>query len=543
MNQESETLEYDVVVVGAGPAGLSMAIRLLQLNASLRVCVLEKSAEIGGHVLSGAVIDPAGLDDLLPNWQEDPNAPACRFVHSDAASVLYGSGSITLPHYLIPNSFKNKGCVVLSLSELCRYLALKAEALGCDVLPGFSADQLLVSDQRVVGVLSGAFGLDERGAKTEAYVAPVRLLAKQLVLSEGCGGSLTRQLRENFPDCVKRKALPRYALGIKEIWQQDDRPDEELAIKPGQVEHFIGWPLVDKGLGGGGFAYGLAGGKLAVGLVIDLPNSDEHKFFDSVSLFEQFKNHPKLSKMLIGKPVSYGARCLYKGGFSAHDAGVYPGALLIGDSAGTLSAGRLKGVHTAMDSAICAAQVLADYCLACDKDLSDFDVGVFNQRLGAARKKSAFYTELKSLSHWPWLLSLLGGKLFSVVFKFAGLFTVLFEDEIHSRVLSTDKKCSEDTGQVLDRSSLLHLSNTDHRDNQPCHLQLNSELIAANKINSRNVFLEGLCPAGVYQNQNEQLVVSGQNCLHCKACELADPEQLLRWHCPEPGGGPNYRNM
>lgn len=543
---EQETMEFDVIIVGAGPSGLSAAIKLKQLaqasQKELSVCILEKGAQVGAHLLSGAVLEPTSLKELLPDtWK---NAPLDTPVSHDAFYCLTENKAFQL---FTPKPMRNEGNYIISLGELCIFLSGQAEALGCDIYPGFAAAELLFNDKnQVIGVVTGSVGIDKHGKETPHYQPGMRLIAKQTLLAEGCRGHLSQYLmnRYHLRDNVQPQT---YAIGLKEIWQV-----EEDQHHPGKVIHTVGWPL-DRNTYGGSFVYHLSRQRVALGFVIGLDY--KNPWLNPFAEFQRFKTHPLIrSTLLGGERISYGARALNEGGWQSLPKLTFPGGALIGDAAGFLNVPKIKGIHTSMQSGMLAAQ-------ACFEALT-------NETTSKEQIELTAYTQ-KVKDSW------LAKELYSVRnirpgFKYGlipGLINAAFETYIthgnspwtlsnhaDNKSLIPAEKAKKinypkpDGILTFDRLSSVYLSNTYHEENQPCHLKLKNPKLAID-VNWKKYASPEIryCPAGVYEiledEQGPRLQINAQNCIHCKTCDIKDPRQNIVWQAPEGGGGPNYSEM
>lgn len=540
---ERESMPFDVVIIGAGPAGLSAAIRLSQLaqaeSKELTICVLEKGAEIGAHILAGAVIEPRALDELIPDWR-DKNAPLTTAVRGDSFVYLTKSKAISLP---TPPQMNNHGNYVASLGLLTRWLAEQAESMGIDIFPGFAASELLFDADKVIGVATCPGGINKDGSHSDTYEPGMELHAKVTLLAEGCRGSLSRQLIEKFDLCANSQPQT-YALGIKEIWEI---PAEQH--HPGDVFHSIGWPLQSDTYGGG-FMYHMADNLLAIGFAVGLDYSNPH--LSPFEEFQRYKTHPKINKFLQGgKRISYGARALSEGGYQSIPKLDVDGALLIGDSAGFLNVPKIKGTHTAMKSGMLAAE-------RAFKSIQQQDPSSL-KKYNSDIETAWITTELKPVrnirpgfSKGLWF-GLANAALVSYITRGKEPWTL----KHHADHLSL--KRAQDAKQIqypapdgifsFDRLSSVHLSNTNHEENQPAHLTL----IDANTPINTNLALydapeQRYCPAQVYEiveieSGIKALQINAQNCVHCKTCDIKDPTQNIVWTPPEGGGGPLYSNM
>ena len=539
-----ESMEFDVVIVGAGPSGLSTAIRLKQLNAELNVCVLEKGSEVGAHILSGAVLEPRALNELFENWQ-DLGAPLNTPVTKDEVYVLKnGEVSKEIPHALVPNSMKNDGNYIVSVGNLSRWLAEQAEGLGVEIFPGFAAAEILYhEDGRVKGVATGDMGISASGEQLSTYMEGMELHATYTVFSEGCRGHLGKQLIQKFS--LDANADPQhYALGIKELWQIDPAKHQ-----PGLVVHGAGWPLDDAS--GGFFLYHTDNNQVVAGLIVDL--NYRNPWLSPYEEFQRLKHHPVFKQYLEGgERVSYGARAITKGGWNALPTMTMPGAMLVGCDAGTLNVAKIKGTHTAMKSGMLAAeaisQVLADDSLSLGETFSDsFDQSWLKQELYSTRNFAPamhkFGTVLGGAFNYV-DQNILGGKMPITLHDTS-------VDHAQMQTIAQAKKIDypkPDGKLSFDRLSSVFLSNTNHEEDQPCHLTLADDSIpTGSNLSQFAEPAQRYCPAGVYeiveQASGPTFHINAQNCLHCKTCDIKDPAQNITWVTPEGTGGPNYPNM
>ncbi len=548
---ERESMEFDVVIVGAGPAGLSTACRLMQLaqekEQELMVCVVEKGSEVGAHILSGAVFEPRALSELFPDWQEK-GAPLNTPVSKDDIYLLTGAESaIKLPNFGVPKTMHNDGNYIVSMGNVCRWLAEQAEQLGVEIFPGFPAQEVLYNDDgSVAGILTGDMGLDAEGNPKDSYVPGMELRAKYTVFAEGCRGHLGKELIAKF--ALDKDASPQhYGIGFKEIW--DIAPEKH---QEGLVVHSAGWPL-DKHTGGGGYLYHAENNQVFVGLIVDLNYSNPHLSpFDE---FQRYKHHPKIAQYLEGgKRVSYGARAMAKGGFNSLPKMTMPGAIIVGCDAGTINFAKIKGNHTAMKSGMLAAETIFDAISAGDeggKELTSFT---------DSYKNSWLYDELYNTRNFGPAMHKFGtfwGGVFNTLDQnfFGGKLPVNFKDDsLDHEQLKLAAECpvinypKPDNKLSFDKLSSVFLSNTNHEEEQPCHLKLADASIPLTvNLTKYDEPAQRYCPAGVYEVEEteagKKFVINAQNCIHCKTCDIKDPSQNITWVTPEGAGGPNYPNM
>ncbi len=548
---ERESMEFDVVIVGAGPAGLSTACRLMQLandqGQELMVCVVEKGSEVGAHILSGAVFEPRALNELFPDWKEK-GAPLNTEVTEDHIYLLNDETSARkLPNAMTPKTMHNKGNYIVSMGNVCRWLAEQAEQLGVEVFPGFAAaDVLYNEDGSVGGVITGDMGVGENGEPKDGYMPGMELRAKYTVFAEGCRGHLGKSLIEKF-ELDKDSSPQHYAIGFKEIWDVDPAVHQE-----GLVVHSAGWPLSDAT--GGSYLYHAEDNQILVGLIVDLNYENPHLSpFDE---FQQLKHHPVISQYLKnGKRVSYGARAIAKGGFNSLPKMTFPGGLLVGCNAGTLNFAKIKGNHTAMKSGMIAAETIFD-AISENADSPTKELISFTENF----KNSWVYDELyRSRNFGPAIHkfgNFWGGAFNTLEQNFFGgnMFVNLKDEHKDYAQMKTADECTKpdypkpDGVLSFDKLSSVFLSNTNHEEDQPCHLQLEDDSIPIQvNLPKYNEPAQRYCPAGVYEVIEEEgekkFQINAQNCVHCKTCDIKDPSQNIRWVVPEGTGGPNYPNM
>jgi electron-transferring-flavoprotein dehydrogenase len=545
---ERESMDFDVVIVGGGPAGLSAAIRLKQLSADLSVCILEKGSEIGAHILSGAVIDPKALNELIPDWQ-DQGAPMGVPVSDNQHWFLTEGGKSTIPHFLMPPLLGNKGNFTLSLGNLCRWLATQAENMGVEIYPGFAAAKILYSDDASVrGVLTGDMGVAADGSHKDSFMPGMEILGKYTLVAEGVRGSLAKGLLKKY-DLQDGVEPQTFGIGIKELWDV-----EPASHKPGLVIHTQGWPLKDTV--GGGFIYHQENNQVAIGFVVALDY--ENPYLSPFDEMQRFKTHPAISGMLGGgRRVAYGARAINEGGLQSIPKLGFPGGALIGCSAGFVNVPRIKGSHTAMKTGMLAAEAVA----AAIKGGRAGDTLVEYEE---AFKKSWVWKELYKVRNARPALSKFGiglGTFYSGVEMWLNsvglgfLFPWTFGQHADHLALKKADECAPidypkpDGSLTFDKSSSVFLSNTNHEENQPVHLHLKDDTVPVNINLAAYAGPERLfCPAGVYEFVDiekgaPRLQINAQNCVHCKTCDIKDMTQNIDWVVPEGGGGPNYPNM
>ena len=543
-----ESMEYDVVVVGGGPAGLATAIRVKQIAAEkgteVTVCLLEKGSEIGAHILSGAVIDPRALAELFPDWKER-GAPLNQPVTEDRFLFLSGSGHTQVPGWLLPSCFKNDGYYAASLGLLCRWLGTQAEALGVEIYPGFAAAEVLYDDQgRVRGVATGDVGIGKGGEHTARYAPGMELHARYTIFAEGCRGHLGKALQEKFHLREGRDPAV-YGIGLKELWEIDP-----VRHQPGLVIHGAGWPL-DNATYGGSWMYHLEANLVSVGLVVGLGYTNP--YLSPFEEFQRFKTHPSIRPALEGgRRLVYGARAINAGGLQSLPKLVFPGGALVGDNAGFLNAARVKGSHAAIKSGMLAAEAIHAAVAAgrAHDELADYPAGF---------AKSWLHDELHRARNFKPLMSrgLVAGSLLvgidQVVFAGNAPWTFHHPGPDHEQ-LRPKGECEPiayprpDGAITFDRLSSVFVSNVAHEEDQPAHLTLKDALVPISVNLARYDAPETrYCPAGVYEivteGQNPRLQINAQNCVHCKTCDIKDPTQNIHWVVPEGGGGPNYPNM
>ncbi|MFA0812031.1 electron transfer flavoprotein-ubiquinone oxidoreductase [Microbulbifer epialgicus] len=540
-------MEYDVVIVGAGPAGLAAACRIRQLNEDISVCVVEKGSEVGAHILSGAVFEPTALNELFPDWKER-GAPLNTEVKGDDIYVLRSDeNSIKVPNLFVPSTMHNEGNYIISLGNLCRWLAEQAENLGVEIFPGFAAAEVLYNeDGTVKGIATGDMGVGMNGEQKDSYMPGMELHAKYTLFAEGCRGHLGKQLIERFK--LDADTDPQhYGIGVKEIWKVPTDKHQQ-----GLVVHTAGWPLDQSGTHGGGFLYHLEDNQVVVGLITDLAYSNPHVSpFDE---FQRYKHHPVIKQYLEGgERVAYGARAIVKGGLQSQPKMTFPGGLLIGDNAGTLNFAKIKGNHTAMKSGMIAAESVVE-ALAADRSNEELTDYTTKYRDSWAWKELHLQRNFGPAQH-KW------GNIFGSAYAFVDI--NLFKGKLPWTLRDTKAdhaqlKPAADCAKIdypkpdgvlsFDKLSSVFISNTNHEEDQPCHLVLKDPEIPLNhNLPIYDEPAQLYCPAGVYEvvedANGKRFQINAQNCVHCKTCDIKDPTQNIVWVTPEGGGGPNYPNM
>ena len=532
----TDSMECDVLIVGAGPAGLSAAIRLKQLSPDLNVMLIEKGSEVGAHILSGAVMDPIALNELLPDWKT-LGAPLNVPVVKDVFSLLTKAGKLKLP---TPPQMHNAGNYIISLANLCRWLAQQAEGLGVQIFPGFPGAESIIEDGAVKGIRTGAFGVSKKGEEKPTYQPPMELRAKITLFAEGCRGSLSQKLMAAFN--LREGVEPQtYGLGIKEIWQVDPAKHQL-----GLVEHSIGWPM-DNATYGGSFIYHVENNQVAVGFVVGLDYTNP--YLDPFKEFQRFKQHPKIRPLFEGgKRLVYGARAINEGGWQSIPKLTFPGGALIGCAAGFLNVPRIKGSHTAMKSGMLAAETAVE-ALKGNGDMAAHEPALRNSWVG---KELYGVRNIRPAFHYGLWLGLIVSALDTFLFRGRAPWTM--KQHADNTTLKKARDCAKieypapDGVVSFDRLSSVYLSNTNHEEDQPCHLTLKDASVPVRVNLAEYAGPEArYCPAGVYEfvqdNGAERLQINAQNCVHCKTCDIKDPTQNIVWVTPEGGGGPNYPNM
>ena len=546
---ERDVMEYDVLIVGAGPAGLSTAIRFAQLNkknnTNHSICVIEKGSEVGAHILSGNVFEPTALNELIPDWKEK-NAPLESPVKKDVVKYLINKNisiPVPFPGIFMPN-FNNHGNYIMSLANFCRWLAKEAESMGVEIFAGFTASEVLIEDDTLKGIVTGEMGVGKDGEKKPSYQPSMELRAKYTILSEGCRGHLGKQIIKRF-NLDEGKDPQHYGIGFKEIW--DIKPEFH---KEGTVMHTAGWPA--NGTVSGSYCYHGKNNQLFMGYVV--PLDYKNPYTSPYDEFQQWKHNSDVTKLLKGGTrVAYGARALIKGGYQSRPNMSFNGGLIVGDNAGTLNFPKIKGTHTAMKSGMIAAETVFE---ALEINEIGSDLENYEKNL----QKSWLHRELYKARNFGPLLHKFGNLIGPI---FAAIDQFLFRGNLPFTLNhpTPDYACLEDASKMpkidypkpdgvvsFDKLSSVYLSNTTHEEDQPCHLRLKDENIPISvNLPKYAEPAQRYCPAGVYEvvneNNQDKFVINAQNCVHCKTCDIKDPSQNITWVTPEGMGGPNYLNM
>jgi electron-transferring-flavoprotein dehydrogenase len=541
-----EAMEFDTVIVGAGPAGLASAIRLKQLAPEKSVVVVEKGSEVGAHILSGAVIDPIGLDTLIPEWRGE-DTPIKTAVNADRFYALGPSGALRLPNFLMPPLMSNHGNFIVSLGDVCRYLARKAEALGVEIYPGFAAAEVLFENGAVAGVATGDMGIGKDGHHKAGFARGMELRGKYTLFAEGARGSLTKMLIERF-GLAQDHEPQKFGIGLKELWQV--APEKH---RRGLVQHTMGWPLGNS-TGGGSFLYHFDDNLVSVGFVVHL--NYQNPYLSPFEEFQRFKTHPLIRDTFAGgKRISYGARAITEGGFQSVPKLAFPGGALIGCAAGFVNVPRIKGSHNAMLSGMLAAEHVATALAQAraNDELAEYEAAWRSSAIGRdlwrVRNAKPLWSKLGTVAG----VALGALDMWTNTFGFS-LFGTLKHGKADAATLKPAAQCraiayqKPDGKLTFDRLSSVYLSNTNHEEDQPVHLLVRDA--ALQKSSEHDVYAgpsARYCPAGVYEWVEEagqpRFVINAQNCVHCKTCDIKDPNQNITWVPPEGSGGPNYPNM
>ena len=550
MTVKRESMEFDVVIVGAGPAGLSASIKLMQLSQEksldLNVCVLEKGSDVGSHIISGAVIETRALDELLPDWESNDPFKHTAVTKDQMSILINQASSINVPNFLIPGAMNNHGNYITSVGSLCRWLAAKAESMGVNIFPGFPAVELIEEEGAIVGVISGDMGLSKDGQQKEGYEPGYELRAKYTIFSEGCRGNLGKQLIKRF-ELDAHSDSQHYGIGFKEVWSIT--PEKHQL---GSVLHTAGWPL-DSSIEGGGFVYHAQDQLLYLGLIVSLDYQNPN--LSPFGEFQKWKSHPKIKNLLEGgERISYGARAVNKGGLQSLPKLTFPGGLLVGCDAGFLNGAKIKGTHTAMKSGMLAAESIVD---SFSSDVQENLLEGFEKSV----QQSWVYQELyraRNFSPAQKRFGLYLGSIFIWLDQniFRGRLPMTLHvqepDYSKSRLLAESKSIDypkPDGVTTFDRTTSIYLSGVAHEEDQPCHLYLTDPNIPIEtNLPKFGEPAQLYCPAGVYElvessDGELQFQINAQNCIHCKTCDIKDPSQNIVWKCPEGGGGPNYTDM
>ena len=542
MEVNRESMDYDVVVVGAGPSGLATAIKIKQLNPDINVCILEKGSEVGAHILSGNVFETRALDELIPDWREK-DSPIKTKVSKEKFLFLSKNKSLSWPTWLLPSVQKNHNNYIISLANLCRWLATEAENLGVEIFPGFAASKILYSeDNKVLGVQTGDMGIDKNGNNKDSFEPGININAKVTVFAEGCRGHLGKELIKKY-NLSEGKSPQQYGIGFKEIWEIDESQHDE-----GLVMHTAGWPL-DNSTYGGSFCYHAEKKQIFLGYVIGLDY--KNPYLSPYDEFQKFKTHPAIRKILTnGKRIAYGARALIEGGLQSLPKMYLPGALLVGCDAGTLNMPKIKGSHTAMKSGIIAGETIVDHLLN-SKPLSDYEKKFNNswlyKELYAARN-------VKPSFNWGLIPAIIFTGIDQIIFRGKLPFTLKHKHADHESLqLAKNSEKIEypkyDGVFTFDKTSSVYLTGTNHEEDQPVHLQLKDKDLPINyTLSEYDEPSQRYCPAGVYEVDKTdplipKFIINAQNCIHCKTCDIKEPSQNITWVVPEGSGGPNYANM
>ena len=548
MNITREKMNYDLVIVGAGPSGLSAAINFKKLcnknGKDLSVCVVEKGSEVGAHILSGAILEPRALNELIEDWKTDEDCPVKVSVKKESLKFLTETNSYDIPGIFTPSVMHNKGNFIISLGNFCKWLAKKAEDLGVEIYPGFSASELLIENNKLNGIITGDLGLDKNGEKGPNFQPGIEIHSKYTLFAEGCRGHLGKKLMNQFK-LRQNSQHQTYGIGLKELWEV--KPENS---NPGEVFHSIGWPL-DNETYGGSFLYHLDKNLVSFGFVIGLDYKNPH--LSPYEEFQRFKLHPKIKHIFEdGRRISYGARALNEGGFQSLPKLSFPGGAILGCDAGTLNTPKIKGTHTAMKSGMIASDLVFKELVSDSRndEISNLNKSFLNSWAGQELKNAR---NVRPSFKYGLKIGMMLSGIDQIIFRGKAPWTLKHAEEDHLALKKKDEakiiEYPKPDGKItFDRLTNVSFTSTYHEENQPCHLKLNDEKLAI----SNNLLLydspeQRYCPAGVYEilydNGSPKLNINSQNCIHCKTCDIKDPLQNINWITPEGGGGPNYTNM
>ena len=547
MNVQREKMHYDVVVVGAGPSGLSAAIQLKKLciesKKDFSVCIVEKGSEVGSHILSGAILQPTALDELFPGWEDIKDCPVNVKVKDENLKYLTATKSIKIPNIFIPPVMHNSGNYIISLGNFCKWMATEAEKLGVEIYPGFAASEAIIEENQVKGIVTGDLGVSKEGSHTDNYQPGIEIRSKYTLFAEGCRGNIGKNLIKYF-NLGKNSQHQTYGIGLKELWEV--QPEKSI---PGLVSHTIGWPL-DKQTYGGSFLYHLDKNLVSVGFVIGLDY--KNPYLSPYEEFQRFKTHPSVRDTFKnGRRIMYGARALNEGGLQSLPHTCFPGGVLIGCDAGTLNTPKIKGTHTAMKSGMVAANGVFDM-LSSDEtqDTDKLHDNLITSWAGRELKKAR---NVRPSFKFGLTVGMILTGIDQIIFRGNAPWTIKHSEPDHESLNNKDlsKKIEypkPDGVLTFDRLTSVSFSSTYHEENQPSHLKIiNQKFPIENNYNLFDSPEQRYCPAGVYEilteNNQPRLQINSQNCIHCKTCDIKDPKQNIMWVTPEGGGGPNYTNM
>ena len=548
MNITREKMNYDLVIVGAGPSGLSAAINFKKLcnknGKDFSVCVVEKGSEVGAHILSGAILEPRALNELIEDWETDADCPVKVPVKKESLKFLTETNSYEIPGIFTPSVMHNKGNFIISLGNFCKWLAKKAEDLGVEIYPGFSASELLIENDKLNGIITGDLGIDKNGERGPNFEPGIEIHSKYTLFAEGCRGHLGKRLINQF-NLRQNSQHQTYGIGLKELWEV--KPENS---NPGEVFHSIGWPL-DNETYGGSFLYHLDKNLVSFGFVIGLDYKNPH--LSPYDEFQRFKLHPKIKHIFEGgRRVSYGARALNEGGFQSLPKLSFPGGAILGCDAGTLNTPKIKGTHTAMKSGMIASDLVFKELVSDSRndEISNLNKAFMNSWAGQELKNAR---NVRPSFKYGLKIGMMLSGIDQIIFRGKAPWTLKHAEEDHLALKKKDEaniiEYPKPDGKItFDKLTNVSFTSTYHEENQPCHLKLNDEKLAI----SNNLLLydspeQRYCPAGVYEilydSGSPKLNINSQNCIHCKTCDIKDPLQNINWITPEGGGGPNYTNM